>query len=245
MKVADGVEMLKIQANAMGRQSTIFPTLIWDTETAVLVDAGYPGLQDQFRAAIEQAGVPFNRVDRVIITHHDIDHIGGLPGLLKELPQGVAVLAHKDEKAYIEGQKRPLKLAQMEDNLDSLPGERKAFYVKFKSAFENSRVPVNQTLADSEVLPYCGGIEIIFTPGHTLGHISLYHRSSRTLISGDALRIEDGILVQTPAHINYDTQLYKNSLKKMAGYDIRSVICYHGGLYQGDVTERITELAEE
>jgi glyoxylase-like metal-dependent hydrolase (beta-lactamase superfamily II) len=35
------------------------------------------------------------------------------------------------------------------------------------------RVKVGKPLYEWEELPYCGGIEVIFTPGHTLGHVSL------------------------------------------------------------------------
>ena len=45
MRIADGVEALEINATAMGRQSIVYPTLIWDNETVVLVDSGFPGRQ--------------------------------------------------------------------------------------------------------------------------------------------------------------------------------------------------------
>lgn len=43
MKIANGVESLELKANVMGQQSVIYPTLIWDNNTAILVDAGFPG----------------------------------------------------------------------------------------------------------------------------------------------------------------------------------------------------------
>jgi glyoxylase-like metal-dependent hydrolase (beta-lactamase superfamily II) len=36
---------------------------------------------------------------------------------------------------------------------------------------------------------------VINTPGHTPGHISLYHKPSKTLIAGDAMRVMDGQLL--------------------------------------------------
>jgi len=35
------------------------------------------------------------------------------------------------------------------------------------------------------------------------------------------------------------------SLKKLTEYDIETVICYHGGLYNRDVNQRISELSKE
>lgn len=245
MQTGYGVKMLEVPVNMMGRAGLIHPTLIFDGETLILVDAGLPGQLAPIRDAMQQAGVSFEQLNKVVLTHHDIDHLGGMRDILSALPGQVRVLAHSEEKAYIEGEKRPLKLAQMEANLDSLPEDRKAFYPAFKRAFENVAVHVDETLSDGEELPYCGGIIVVFTPGHTLGHISLYVKESKTLIAGDALAVANGELNLSPAANNYDQDLCKQSMKKLAAYDIETVFCYHGGLYQGDANRRIAALAQE
>ncbi|MCO1601464.1 hypothetical protein [Desulfosporosinus nitroreducens] len=79
----------------------------------------------------------------VMVTHQD--HVGSLSCILRELPNSVKVLAHKEEK-HIQGEKL------------------KAFY-------ENSEPNVNKAISDGEELPFCGGITVIYTPDHTLGHI--------------------------------------------------------------------------
>lgn len=61
MKIADGVEMLELEMNMMGHQSTINPTLLYDEQHAVLVDVGMPGQLEAIKAAIDKAGVPFDR----------------------------------------------------------------------------------------------------------------------------------------------------------------------------------------
>jgi glyoxylase-like metal-dependent hydrolase (beta-lactamase superfamily II) len=155
----------------------------------------------------------------------------------------VRVLAHIEEKAYIDGTKRPLKLAKMEDNLESLPEAMKAFYPILKRSFENATAPVDEVLVDGDVLPYCGGIVVVFTPGHTLGHLSLYVKESKTLIAGDALGVENGVLNIAPVANNHDMNLCRQSMRTLTHYDIETVICYHGGLYQGDVNQRIATLA--
>lgn len=239
-----GVKMLEVNVNMMGVSRVINPTLIVDGENVILVDAGLPGNLVPIREAMQQqAGVAFERINQVILTHHDIDHIGGLRELLAELPGRVRVLAHTDEEAYINGEKRPLKLAKMEDNLDNLPEAMKTIYPTMKRAFENATVPVDETLTAGDELPYCGGITVVFTPGHTLGHISLYVKASKTLIAGDALAVNDGVLNIAPTANNHDMDLCRQSMQTLTNYDIETVICYHGGLYQGDVNQRIAVLA--
>lgn len=247
MKVASGVETLEISMNIMGTPSSIHPSLIWDHDTVILLDAGYPGQLPQIREAIERAGVSFVKLNKVIITHHDLDHIGSLSSILKELPERVEVLAHEEEKPYIQAEKRPTKLTQIEAQLNSLPEERgqeiKTFYEYLKANYENLKARVDQTVADEEELPYCGGITVTHTPGHTPGHICLYHKQSKTLITGDAMLVEGGLLVPAPPFTNHDTGSAIKSLKKLTRYDIETVICYHGGLYKDNPNRCIAELA--
>ncbi len=242
MKIADGVEMLELTASMMGRASAFYPTLVWDAEVFVLIDTGYPGMFAELREAVDRTGVGFSRLNRVILTHHDIDHIGNLALIERELGQ-VRVLAYRDEIPYINGEKRPLKLAQMEDTLDSLPPERRGFYERLKSGFQGATAPVDEALTDDQVLPFNGGMTVIHTPGHTIGHLSLYLNRSKTLITGDALRVENGVLIQTPASMNHDMDSYGQSLDKLAKFEIETVVCYHGGLYRDHPSQRIAELA--
>lgn len=245
MRVADGIEMLEIASNVMGKSSTINPTLIYDEDTVILVDAGFPGQLSQFREAIEKSGISFDRLSKVIITHQDIDHIGNLSGIISESKNGVEVLAQEIEKPYIQGDKTPVKVAQLEVNLDALPPEMKKIYEMLKAGFKNCITKVNIELKDGEELPYCGGIVILHTPGHTPGHICLYLKQTKTLIAGDMLGIENGLLIPSASRINYDNDLNLKSLDKLTKYDIQNVICYHGGLYDDNVNKRIAELAKQ
>lgn len=243
MKITNGIYMLELSANIIGTTSIINPTLISDNNSVILIDTGFPGQLHQIREAIEKEGVSFSKLNTIILTHQDIDHVGNAPGILKELLGQVKILAHEEEKPFINGEKKPIKLAQLEGSLDYLPDNMKMIYEKLKIGFESSRVNIDKTLTHGEELPYCGGIKVIYTPGHTLGHICLYLKQSKTLIAGDALSIEDGMLVQPSPSINFDMDLSMKSLKKLTEYDIETVICYHGGLYKGDVNKHIAKLA--
>jgi glyoxylase-like metal-dependent hydrolase (beta-lactamase superfamily II) len=243
VKVSEGIEMLELTVDLGGNTNTICPALIWDEETMILVDAGLPGQLPILREAIEKAGVPFDRLRMVIITHQDIDHVGGLAAIQKELPD-VVTYAHEEEKPYIVGEKQPLKLASLEARIDTLPENMKQIYQSMKAAYQNNMARVDVTLADGEELSNCGGIKIIHTPGHTTGHICLYLKQSKTLIAGDLLSVKDGALMRADPFTNYDTDMAVKSLGKLAEYDIENVICYHGGFYTGNANERIAELAK-
>lgn len=242
MQVACGVEMLEISANVMGQPGTIYPTLVWDHETAILVDTGYPGQLPQIEKAVNKAGISFDKISRIILTHHDIDHIGSASSIKEKSHEYIKILAHEEEIPYIQSDKCPLKLEQLEARLEVLPAEMKSIYEKLKAGFQSSKVRVDMPLKDGEELPYCGGISVIHTPGHTLGHICLYLKQSKILIAGDMLGVEDELLVSSPEQINFDHNMYLKSLEKLMEYDIQTVICYHGGLYKDNINRRIKKL---
>lgn len=129
--------------------------------------------------------------------------------------------------------------------LESLPEERRKQMEMVIAASLKVRVNIDKTVEDGEVLPYCGGITVIFTPGHTPGHICLYLNESKTLISGDALNVIDHQLVGPTPEFAADIVVAKKSLTKLIQYDIETVICYHGGVYNDHVNQRLQELVCE
>ena len=105
-----------------------------------------------------------------------------------------------------------------------------------------SRLNVTKTVEDGETLDYCGGIEVIHTPGHTPGHACFYLRRYKTLVAGDAMNVMDGKLVGPNPIFTLDMKQGIESLKKLLNYDIETVICYHGGIFIDRPKERILEI---
>jgi glyoxylase-like metal-dependent hydrolase (beta-lactamase superfamily II) len=243
MKIAENIEMIKISMNVMERERIVYPTLIWDNDNVIQIDTGIPSNLETIKNQMETAGVSFARLNIIIATQQDIDHIAGIKGILFEKPE-VMVLAHEADKPYIQGDKKVKRLnSKFMERIKDLPEEEQ---LKIVDMFENSNVKVNTTLTDGEMLPYCGGITVIHTPGHTPGHICLYHQRSKTLIAGDAMNILHGELVgpnedpMSEDGVNANDAI--NSLKKLTDYDIKNIITYHGGLFNDSPNEKIKDV---
>jgi len=160
MEVSKGVANLELDFNG----HLIYPTLIWDQEMAVLIDTGFPGQMKDLLVAMDKHGVSCEKLKVLILTHQDIDHIGSLPELVQHYDDNIKVYAHKLDMPYIEGH-----LPLLKDGHIANPPKGK----------------VDELLIDNQELPYCGGIRVIHTPGHTPGHISLYLKQSKILVAGD------------------------------------------------------------
>ena len=244
MSTSAGFIDLNVLAELQTGPEKIHPIVLSDEQHAILVDTGTPGMAEQIISSMGEAGVPASRLTHILLTHADADHVGSLAKMISLLHKKVEVLCHAQEKPYVQCDVPPLRLAQMEAALSRLEGEQlqkfSALVQNLKANYRNLRVSVTRTVDDGEWLP-CGA-QVIYTPGHTPGHISLYLSSSRTLIAGDLLNITNGELHLAPDSFAYDKEAQKASLRKLAQYDIRTVVCYHGGIYQGEAAVRIKEL---
>ena len=243
MRIADNIEIVEISINLNGKLNTVCPVLIKDNDGIALIDTGYPGQLQQIREAAENAGMNYNEINRVILTHHDLDHIGCLAAIVNDLPGKVEVISHELEKPYVQGEITPLKMAQMEARLDSLNEQMKSLYEGMKRGYFISTAKVDRTVGDGDQIPFYGGIKIIHTPGHTHGHISLYLKRIKTLIAGDIMFCEEGRLVAPPPSANFNNTQAKESIKKLTEFDIEKVICYHGGFFGDNPNQSIAEMA--
>jgi len=227
MKIASNVAML-----ALARPNgTIYPTLTWDKDSLVLIDAGFPGQADALISAIAAEGFRAEGITHMIFTHHDIDHIGCLPDILQLAPSA-QVIAHVDEAPYIDGRKTPIKLAALEAAYDNLPDQMRQFCDTLREGFANRRAAIGQAVADNEILPAAGGIEIVHTPGHTPGHIALFLRQSGIMVAGDAANIADGQITGPNPQHSFDIAQGTLSLEKLKAYDCRGVVSYHCGFLE-------------
>ncbi|ENB9400743.1 MBL fold metallo-hydrolase [Bacillus paranthracis] len=217
MEIAKGVEMLQLKF----QEFIIHPILLWNDEMAVLIDTGFPGQFEDIQVEMERVGVSVDKLKVVILTHQDIDHIGSLPDVLENGVSDIKVYAHELDKPYIEGDLPLLKDVHVEN-----PPKGK----------------VSDTVIDGQELPYCGGILILHTPGHTPGHISLYLKRSKILVAGDSMYSVNGVLGGVHAPTTLNIMEARQSLKKYLNLDIESVVCYHGGLSKGNIKIQLQNL---
>jgi len=225
MKLAQNVALLPISREGMGSLNLV---LAWDDKSLVLIDAGLPGQTEDIVKAIEGEGFQAENLTHIIITHQDWDHIGCVRDLQKIAPN-LRVVSHVDEAPYIDGRTLPIKLATRLTQYDTMTEEQRAGIDRWKDMYENAPITVHEQMQDGQVLPICGGIEIVHVPGHTPGHIGVYYKESQIIVVGDAANIKDGEVVgSNPVH-THNMKQAEESLGKIKSYDLNGIVAYHTG----------------
>jgi glyoxylase-like metal-dependent hydrolase (beta-lactamase superfamily II) len=235
MQLNDDVHVLPLSMVRDGQTRTYNLSLVLDpAQGPTLVDTGLPGQFDEIGSALTGAGVGVRDLKRIVLTHQDIDHVGSLPDLVEA--SGARVLAHEVEVPYIDGTERPR--YDRPDFLEAFP-QVTALLERLK------KVRVDEALADGARLDVAGGIRVVATPGHTVGHICLYLERTRTVIAGDALMAEDGRLQGPSPNATADMPTASRSVRRLAELDVDAIVCYHGGVVADDAGGQLRRVAEE
>ncbi len=229
-----------------GHQSfPLYLSVLKDHDGLVLVDCGYPGFSPEIEKALAQAGLRMADVSKLIITHHDHDHMGAMKEILDKYP-AIEVISSKAQKPYLTGEKPSLRLVQAEQLQASLSAKEKADGERFMKLLRTiGTVKPVTTVNDGDILPVCGGLEVIDTSGHMPGHISLYLIREKTLITGDALAMYKGRLSIANPGYALDLPMAVESVRKLLSFDIEKLICYHGGVYDGDIPAALKQIIAE
>jgi glyoxylase-like metal-dependent hydrolase (beta-lactamase superfamily II) len=138
-------------------------TLIWDpvTRQAAVVDPG--GDVDAILAQIASLDL---KVEKLLLTHGHIDHVGGTAALVARL--GVPVEGpHRDDAFW----------------LDQLPEQCRMFGFPDTPALRPER-----WLEEGDTVTVGSAtLDVLHTPGHTPGHVCFIHRPTKLALVGDVL----------------------------------------------------------
>jgi glyoxylase-like metal-dependent hydrolase (beta-lactamase superfamily II) len=235
MQLGDDVYVLVLPWVRDGHSFPLNLSLVVDAVNGpTLIDAGLPGQQQAIADALGEAGVGVGDLRRIVLTHQDIDHVGSLHDLVRA--SGARVLAHEVEAPFIDGSEPP-RFARPEV-LAEHP-ELRAVAERFHAT------PVDELLQDGSLLDLAGGVRVVFTPGHTPGHICLLHERSGTLVAGDALTAAGGRLEGPNPSATPDMAAAAGSVAKLAELDVRAIVCYHGGVVRDDASGQLRRVSAE
>jgi len=143
-------------------------------EEISLVDGGVASSERIIVDHLRDTGRRPEEISRLILTHGHPDHIGAAKAI-KEI-SGCSVASHSADKGWIE---------------DTDQQERERPVPGFKGLVAGS-VRIDEILQDGDVINLGSGlkIEVLHTPGHSPGSISLWMPREGVLFSADAIPLD-------------------------------------------------------
>jgi glyoxylase-like metal-dependent hydrolase (beta-lactamase superfamily II) len=210
--------------------------LVTEGSDFLLIDTGLSSDFNEIQNQIKGAGFRLNDLKYILLTHTHGDHAGNAARLVEQ--SNAVVCAHALEVPYIEG-------------TAALPARSRfrRFFMQFgeKVLFKHPYVKVSQVLEDEEAIHFGEKLEVIHTPGHTPGSISLFQREQHVLFCGDIFFNQNPLtrkskLQLAPPMLTLDAAQLLDSVRKLLTYPFE-IICFgHGQPIMDQAQERISGL---
>jgi hydroxyacylglutathione hydrolase len=167
-------------------------------ETITLIDTGVAGCEAQIFDYIRSTGRNPSEIALIILTHSHPDHIGAARAIRQAT--GCSIAAHHAERAWIED-------VELQNRERPVPG--------FATLVGGS-VQLDHELEDGDSIEpdetRAGEMQVIHTPGHSPGSISLLLHNEGALFSGDAIPVTGDLPV-------YDDALASvKSVRRLRGF---------------------------
>lgn len=206
-------------------------------DSPAIIDPGPTVSLGKLEDGLRRAGLSIDDLGSVLLTHIHLDHAGAVGTLVKRNPR-IKVYVHDKGAVHMIDPERLLTSAERlyGDQMDTLWGDFLA-------------VPKDniQTLFGGEALEVAGRqLQVAYTPGHAVHHVSYLDTSTGTAYVGDTAGIRianDPFVLPVTPPPDIDLELWESSLQKIEAWRPERLFVTHFGQADG-VEEHLDRFRE-
>lgn len=236
--VCNGIRVLKPPSAYWPESANVY--IFEDDGGLSLFDVGCGGLASVNRllGALKSPRWESKPIKKIILSHAHPDHMGGMQALLSEVePELIAI--HEIDFPYALEPERlqfsfdiPLCKKRLAEEGARRIQDTKGPDFDLMDYFESVKCPMcqveaNLTVKDGDHIQVgIHNFEVLHTPGHAPGHISLYDQKEKVLLAGDIL----GEMVAWYAPASGGVTGYLASLDKVEALEIDFILPSHGDI---------------
>lgn len=183
-------------------------------------------------------GLDVSDIHTVIISHTHADHMGAIAHFRNLVP-GITVIDHEVDRPYLEDNGLLNGIFDADLVAERFPGNSFDILSFYRDFCPISETRPDRTVTEGEIIP-CGAFafQVIHTPGHHPGHISLFEPRLGVLFAGDMVGLE--VPFYTPS--SGGAVGYLASMEKYLALPLRQIVPSHGDLID-DPREAVTAAA--
>ncbi len=209
--------------------------LVMDGGEGVLIDSGF-GDGQSVKARLEYLSEhPDVKLRYIVLTHHHFDHSSGAHQIRQA--SGAQIVMHPQEERFLRDWQ-----SDAPQDID-IPAEQRAVAEQVQRFRQQAaEAAPDVPIADGGMLSVGDlTLEVVHTPGHTMGSVCVYLREEGALFTGDTALGLGTVAISPPPY--GDMRLYLESLERLKGYDAALMLPGHGRSVQ-DVARKLQELID-
>ncbi|MBM3120080.1 MAG: MBL fold metallo-hydrolase [Chloroflexi bacterium] len=208
-------------------------------KAAMIIGGGMSWVAPSLEKQFSQLDFAPEKLKYLVLSHSHFDHCGAAPYLKRKFPHIQILASAYSEKVFSKEKAVNFIAATNKYMIDRMGLQQE--YERLNLKFDG--IHVDHIVTENDIIDVGDGIKVHFieVPGHTQCSIAVHIPELKALFPSDAAPPPtgtDGVFFPGP---QYDFGMYKQSLERLASYEVEICAFEHYGVVIGDEATKILQ----